>query len=309
LFDNTSPPTSSSAQLIEQYSYAKAPETNYSFSKKKDGMLEWFTDVSSLGLSNESLLSCVPTSTPTPYPTETPSPTGEPTQAPSPISLQEYQNIFISEVYPYPQSNEHEWIELYNDNDIQVSLEHWFIDDGENTGSAPKSFSFTMEPYSYAVVDIPSALFNNNGDVGRLLDSNKQEKDSMEYGKMTQGNSMGRILFSEDSYCEQASSKNTTNSTCFSEPSRLIPSQTTQNTVKLTQKITSPTKKLVNQPLQQTNTNTNFIKTTFSQQEGEILGTQTKEIPYTSPAPYLSFVSGSYSLLTIVSLFIKMKNA
>lgn len=309
LFNSTSPPTSSSAQLAEQYSYVKAPETHYSFSKKIDGGGEWFTDVSSLGLSNESLILCVPTETPLPTPTSAPSTTVEPTQTPSPTSEVQYHNIFISEVYPYPQSNEHEWIELYNNNDLQVDLVHWYIDDAENTGSAPKSFSLKIDPYTYAVVDISTSLFNNSGDVARLLDSDKNEKDSMEYGKMTQGKSMGRITFGEDSYCEQEQSKNTANSSCLSEPPQTVSSQSTQNTVKLTKKSISPTKKPVNQPPQQTNTGTNLMKTTSSKQEGEILGVQMKEIPHTSPTPYLTFVSFSYSLLTIASIFIKMKNA
>lgn len=304
LFNNTSPPTSSSAQLVELYSYTKAPEINYSFSKKIDGGGEWFTDVSSLGLSNESLILCVPTETSSPTPTTAPSPTVEPTYEPSPTSVVEYHNIFISEVYPYPQSNEHEWIELYNDNDIQVDLVRWYIDDVENIGSAPKSFSLKIDPYAYAVVDISTSLFNNSGDVARLLNSDKNEKDSMEYGNITQGNSLGRISFSEDSYCEQVSSKNNANSSCLSEPK---PTQIVSSLI--TKKINPTTKNQVNQPQQQTNTSANSTRAISSQQTGEVLGAQIKEMPPPSPTPYLSFISFSYSLLTIVSIFIKMKNA
>ncbi len=304
-------------ETLDIATYSGTFNSTKTFAKCPNGGNNWFVlNIPTKNSSNEIACQTL-TPTPTPYPTETPSPTPtaapspavEPTQSPSPTSVVEYHSIFISEVYPYPQSNEHEWIELYNGNDIQVDLVHWYIDDAENTGSAPKSFSFTIEPHSYAAVDISSALFNNSGDVARLLDGNKNEKDSMEYGKITQGNSMGRISFGEDSYCEQEPSKNTANSSCLSEPTQTVSSQSTQNTVKLTQKPISPTKKTVNQSLQQKNTSANFTKPTFSQQEGEILGIQTKEIPYVSPVPYLSFVSGSYSLLTIVSLFIKMKNA
>lgn len=303
LFDNTSPPTSSSAQLVEQYSYAKAPETHYSFSKKIDGGGEWFTDVSSLGLSNESLILCVPTEIPLPTPTTAPSPTVEPTQAPSPTSEVQYHNIFISEVYPYPQSNEHEWIELYNNNDLQVDLVHWYIDDAGNTGSAPKSFSLKIDPYTYTMVDISTSLFNNSGDVARLLDSDKNEKDSMEYGNITQGNSMGRISFSEDSYCEQTSSKNTANTSCLPGFIQQSPPQSIRVSTPFTQKIN------IAPPLRQINTSTNNVKTISFQKQGEVLGAQIKEIPPSSPTPYLTFVSFSYSLLTIASIFIKMKNA
>ena len=315
LFDNTSPPTSSSARLIEQYPYAKAPDANYSFSKNVDGGTEWQITHSSVGLSNESFLSCIPIPTSTPNPTETPlptspmspSPTFGPTQIPSPTSVIEYHNIFISEVFPYPQPNEHEWIELYNDNDIRVNLDNWYIDDGENTGSTPKIFSINIEPYSYAVVDLTSALFNNSGDVVRLLDNSKTEKDSMEYGKMPQGKSMARVSFSEDIFCEQETTKNMINIACLPEQNDRPSPIHTISPISV-QKISPTAKTNQNITLRTTGTQVNeSIKR--NQQEGEILGIQINGTKSKSPVPYLSGVSGLYSLLTIVSIFIKMKNA
>ncbi len=317
LFDNTSPPTSSSAKLVEQYLYPKAPDINFSFSKKMDGGTEWQTTSSSLGLFNEFLTSCIPTLTPTPSPTEIPIPTSttapspliEPTLAPSPTSLPDYLNIFISEVYPYPQTGEYEWVELYNGNSMQVNLDHWYIDDGENTGSAPKSFSRIIEANSYGFIDISSSLFNNSGDVVRLLDSDKNEKDGMEFTKMKQGKSMGRISFDEDSYCEQEPSKNSENSSCISiqTPS---PTSTPVRDVFLTSSKKIPVAKpLASQQPKKTGTSINVSLITPSPQKEEVLGAQVQNSVQTSPAPYLSFVSFSYSLLTIVSLFIKMKYA
>jgi len=319
LFNNTSPPTTSSAKLMESYSYSKAPDINYSFSKKIDGGIEWQTTPSSLGLTNTSLSSCVPTPTsiptpspseaPLPTPTNSPSPTNIPTPTSSPTPIIDYQNIYISEVYPYPNPDEDEWIELYNDNDIQVSLIRWYIDDGENMGSTPKLFSLTMGPYSYSSIDISSSLFNNSGDVARLLNTDKVEKDSMEYGKIKQGKSIGRISFSEDSFCEQEPSKNAANSSCFLEPSQPIPPQAAQNIVKPIQKVPTPTKKPNTQTIPKTNSFATPPLITTSPPEGEVLGIEIQQKNPSSPAPYLSFVSGSYSLLTIVSIFIKMKNA
>ena len=319
LFDNSAPPTTSSAKLIEQYLYSKAPDLNNSFSKKTDGGNEWQTLPSSLGLFNESFTSCIPTPTPTPLPTDNPTPipmtTSISSLSPSPYSLSptplpiDYQNIFISEVYPYPQTGEHEWIELYNDNDSQVNLNHWYIDDGENTGSAPKSFSLILEAYTYGVVDISSSLFNNSGDIVRLLNNDKSEKDSMEYGKITQGKSMARISFGEDSYCEQEQSKNTPNTVCILQPTPLKTTQSTQVTVKSIQKIIPTIKKAIIQTPNKINSFIPLSKTSSAPSKGEVLGVQITESPPLSPAPYLSFVSGSYSLLTIVSIFIKMKNA
>jgi hypothetical protein len=315
LFDSTSPPTSSSAQLIEHYSYTKAPDSNFSLSKNRDGGTEWQITNSSVGLSNESFLSCVPiptptlspTETPTPTSTITPSPTFEPTQSPSPTLIVEYNNIFISEIYPYPQSNEHEWIELYNDNDTQVNLDHWYIDDGENTGSTPKSFSMIIGPYSYAIIDLTSALFNNGGDVVRILDNGKNEKDSMEYGKISQGKSMARISFTEDNFCEQEVTKNTLNIACVPEQKEHS-SPINKTSPVLVQKISPTAKMNQNITLRITGTQVNeSIKR--NQQEGEILGIQINGTKSKSPVPFLSSVSGLYSLLTIVSIFIRMKNA
>lgn len=320
LFDNTAPPTSSSAKLIEQYSYTKSPEINYSFSKKTDGGVEWQMTSSSLGMLNESLLSCIPTPSPTSFPSETPTPiptipltpTLEPTQTPAPTSKIDYQNVYISEVYPYPRTGEKEWIEIYNGNNFQINLDHWYIDDSENSGSTPKSFTLLLDPLTYGVLDMSSSLFNNDGDVVRLLNGEKIEKDSMEYGKITQGKSIGRISFEEDSYCEQEPSKNTINSLCLLEegsPAVLQPNSSIQKT-SITQKTIIPTKKIQNQPQINTNMiNETSVKETNINQKGEVLSAQTQNSPNTSPVPHLSFVSFSYSLLTIVSVFIKMKNA
>ncbi|MCX6730884.1 MAG: lamin tail domain-containing protein [Candidatus Roizmanbacteria bacterium] len=320
LFDNTHPPTSPSAKLIEQYPYTKAPDINYSFSKKRDGGTEWQTATSSLGQLNESPLSCIPTLSPTPLPTETPkplptivlTPTSEPTQTPTPTpTMIDYQNIFISEIYPYPQTGEKEWIEIYNGNDIQVNLKNWYIDDIENGGSTPKTFEQIVDPYSYSVIELSSSLFNNDGDSVRLLDMNKNEKDSMEYGKISQGKSMGRISFSEDAYCEQDQSKNVQNVSCSSDQTHLSYEQNTKmNLVLSTQKTPSPTVKITNQIQKLTDTyltNSNS-KMSNLKNEGEVLGVSIKETN-TPRTIYLSFVSFSYSLLTIVSVFIKMKNA
>jgi len=319
LFDNTGAPTTSSAKLIEQYSYAKAPDANYSFSKKIDGGTEWQINTSSLGMFNETLFSCIPTPTSTPSPTEppsptiapTPSPTNQPTQVPSSTPSIEYLNIYISEIYPYPQSSENEWVELYNDNEIQVDLNHWYIDDGENTGSAPKSFSLTIEPHMYAVVEISSSLFNNSGDVVRLLNNSKLEKDGMEFGKIAQGKSMGRISFSEDSYCEQESSKNSPNYSCLSAPVLSTPPQSPPITAKTSPKKTPTTKTPLNfnSLSQKIKASINSSSASPIPSEGEVLGIQVKESSPISPTPYFSFVSFSYSLLTIVSVLFKIKNA
>jgi len=317
LFDNTAPPTSTSAKLVEQYSYTKAPDANYSFSKKKDGGMEWQTISSSLGLLNESLQSCIPSPTPTLVPTNIPSPmplpptaTPLPTQASSPTPIQNIQNIYISEVYPYPLSGEQEWVELYNANDSQIFLDHWYIDDVENGGSAPKSFSLTLDPHSYNTIALTSSMFNNDGDSVRLLDSLKIEKDSTEYGSISQGKSWGRISFSDDTFCEQEPTKNSINSACIKISSPIVSTSLTSSSLMALPKKT-PTDKISIpvQQLQKTGIQTTKQSTIPFPSQGAVLAAETSQNNPPSPTPYLSFISFSYSLLTIVSICIKMRYA
>ncbi len=164
----------------------------------------------------------LPSPTPTiviPTPTEnlifSPSPTIQSTPTPS-LNLISYENIFISEVMVNPSNGEKEWIEVYNNNDFSVDIIDWFIDDVENSGGSPKKFSLSILPKSYAIVELAISIFNNDGDVVRLLDFNKVEKDGFEYQGSEKGKSWGRINFESDSFCLQEPSKNQANNLCLS---------------------------------------------------------------------------------------------
>jgi len=313
LINNSNPPTTTSAILIDSYQYSKAPDVGYSFSRNSNN--EWETSTSSLGLMNDTHVSCIPTPTPTiePTPTEIETPTlsqeapSTPTPSPTPIPSIDYAAIFISEVFPYPNVGGNEWVELYNANDFPVNLVEWYVDDMENNGGTPRRFSLTINPHEYKTIELSSALFNNTGDSVRLLNSEKQEKDSMEYGKVTRGNSIGRISFDEDAYCEQTPTPNNQNAVCLEEREDSSPTHAPISTVQPTKKIVySPTiskidgaKSVTYKQFASTNNN-----------EGDVLGeATTQRNSGTSPIPYLSGVSFSYSALTIVSLFIKMRNA
>lgn len=319
LFNSLYVPTTSSAILIDSYQYTKAPDSGYSFSRKIDG--KWEMAPSSLGLSNDMSISCIPSPTPTPEPTLTPPPTStpEPTQTPTatpPIATPapqpslDYSNIYISEIFPYPEVGENEWIEIYNSNEISVELIDWYIDDGENTGGTPKRFSLSLAPYEYKSIEISTSLFNNAGDVVRLLNTEKKEKESMEYGKITRGKSIGRVSFEEDGFCEQEPSQNSQNNSCIEQSPSPIP------TLVPTHKPTSPTasKKysllssnvLMAQPAPK---KINYRQAPIPIFTGQVLGDETSVNHHSSPIPYLSGISFSYSALTIVSIFIKMKNA
>lgn len=312
LINNSNPPTTASAILIDSYHYSMAPDIGYSFGRKLDNA--WEVLSSSLGLSNDTFLSCIPSPTPTPEPTPTevvstisPDPTQIPTPTPTPIPPVDHNNIFLSEVFPYPNVGNNEWVELYNANSYSVDLIDWYIDDTENSGGAPKRFSLSMNQYEYKSIEIATSLFNNIGDTVRLLNSEKQEKDSMEYGKITRGNSIGRISFDENIYCEQSPSQDVQNNICIEEtvsptsapkPTIIKPSKSSLSSSSVTPIKTSIEKTF------QTISNRQLLP------QEEVLGEMTtNNNDAASPVPYLSGVSFSYSALTIVSLFIKIKNA
>ena len=158
----------------------------------------------------------IPTQTPTLVPTSTPpilSPSAPPylpiSSSPPPVS-----NIYITELLPFPD-NSNEWIELYNNNEYEVVLNSWFIDDGEDSGSSPKIFSITIPGKSYRVVDLSTPIFNNNGDIVRLLDANVNEKDSFTYTTTSRGQSIGRNDILNHATCIQVPSKGSTNNSCL----------------------------------------------------------------------------------------------
>lgn len=312
LFTNTTIPTSSSAALVDSYAYLKAPESGYSFARSPYG--EWSVDASTFGLANDTLFSCLapPTPTPEPPPTLTPTmtiaptPTSQVTNAPTTLTLPDYDNIYLSEIHPFPLAGSPEWVELYNGNGEQVTLIDWYMDDGENIGGSPKRFSLTLNAYQYGAIDISSSLFNNTGDTLRLLNAQKIEKQSMEFGKIMQGNSMARASFDDDEYCEQTSSKNAPNMDCVVPTSRpsLTPKSTSSTKNQSVQKPTTPKPQVKKTISSSSYTKNNSVQPT---PEGVVLGIADEPSP--SPVPYLSGVSASYSVLTIVSLFIRMRNA
>lgn len=123
-------------------------------------------------------------------------------------------NIFISEVYPYPD-NENEWIELYNHNNFTVTLNSWYLDDEINLGSSPYVFTSTICEYCYQTIEIPVSMFNNAGDTVTLLNSQQQIQDTIQFAQATKGKSYGKTNPIEDFVCLLNPSKNTKNNSCL----------------------------------------------------------------------------------------------
>lgn len=261
-----------------------------------------------------------PTATPTPSspvlisPTiiMTPIITTAPSPTTPPVS---YDKIYLSEVMVNPDVGQKEWVEIYNDNDFDVVLTNWFIDDLENAGSTPKLFTLNIKAKGYAVFDLTSSIFNNDGDSVRLLDFNKKELDSFEYATSQKGKSLGRVSFDNDSFCLQEPTKGLPNAPCLNSTSKISTSTSQIHYQPSTHKIPSPT--IVN-PFIATSDDTNLISPDENNFPpvvneapiGQVLGEQTDSSERDDSkalAKSLSFASASYSLLTIVSLLLRIK--
>ena len=330
LFDTSYPPTATNASLIDSYAYKSSPGTNKSFFRSPDGENNWISGTSTLGQYNLNGQNCIitPTITPSPYPTSTITPsiipsltptiqpsTIFPSINPTPIS---YDNVYISEVMVYPESGQSEWIELYNGNDFSVSLNNWYIDDIENGGSTPKQFSQQIIAKGYAVITFSSSLFNNDQDNVRLLDFNKIQKDGFEYQSPRQGKSLGRISFDYETFCEEEASYGVASTLCISPTVKTKPTESSSISS------TAKTKEVKKQDIQKTDNSFqafSSIPSTYITNKSpvimsNVLGATTIEKntkTQTQSSKYLinhfSFLSFSYSILTIVSVLIRMKNA
>lgn len=143
----------------------------------------------------------------------TPTPVFTPTYLPTPTIQNSIHNIFISEAMVYPNTNDNEWVELYNNNDYPVTLIDWFIDDTAEGGASPKKITVTLLPHEYVSIDLTSSVFNNSGDDVRLLYANGEVADSFSYEDSVKDTSIGTN--NSNSFCTQKPSKNKANYSCL----------------------------------------------------------------------------------------------
>ena len=252
-----------------------------------------------------------PTVTESPTTTNVP-PTPTPTTSGEDFS---YDNLYISEVMPAPSPGNPEWIEIYNANDFDVILVDWYIDDSANGGTTPKKISVNIPKKSYITIDFSASLFNNAGDSARLLDSSEIEKDYINYGEAETDYSFGRNDFSNHTVCVQLPTKAATNGTCIQvdeEPEQTTVTPTHVQSVSPTKFIT---KKITPHALHnyyddfKSNTKIpalkNFDKQKVDAVLGETISIHNNSKPR-SPVTHLAFLSMSYSILSIISLFVKI---
>lgn len=326
LFDSTVPPTSSSASIKDSYSYSKAPSIGLSFSRLPDGGDVWIATSSSIGFFNVNpTISCIRT-LPTSTPTNTPSPT--PTLTPTP-----YPNLILSEIYPYPLSTEKEWVEIYNPNTVQVSVEGWNVDDGENAGSSPQKLSGSISPLSFLSFELNVSLYNNDGDVVRLLNPEGKEVAKTSYSDIGQSQSWSLQKNGND-YCQTLATKNVVNSECIPhetptptasqpnvepspQPDALVLGATTQeDAFDGQQEETAPPEDPLSwSEIHESHSENNLYSETSVSQMGTINtkivedNMENRSTPeQTALLKSLSFSSFSFSLISLLSLVLKIKS-
>lgn len=296
-------------QTIEIATYSGSFDSEHSYVRCPDGSGSFFKIIfPSKNFSNES--ACI---------LLTPTPTLIPTAAPTPtLSSSSYSSIFISEVMVNPETGETEWIELFNDNNFEVSLADWYIDDIENGGSSAKIFSLTIDAKGYAIIELNSSIFNNDGDSVRLLDTSNALKDNFDYEESEKGKSLGRLSFDSNEYCIQETTKGTINGGCIIIILTTKPSNPTPTKKITPTKRTTPTKSARITKASNTRTsstprsnNSKLTNIKNSQTDGQILGAESEirlnRKSQKSLSRSLSFASFSYSILTIISIFTRMK--
>ncbi len=323
-------------EIIETATYSGTFTSDKTFAKCPDDTGSWYalTTITKNSSNETACLVLTPTITLTPSPTtELPTPTLQPIPTPSytsevlevtptvqtptltnqPLT---YDNIYISEVMVNPESGQKEWVELFNDNDFSISIDNWYIDDLENAGAAPKIFSLNINGKSYEVHQLTSSVFNNDGDHVRLLDFNKNLKDSFEYSKSLQGKTWGRADFNNDNFCLQEPSKSLVNNPCINPTP--VPTSIVEPTKKQLLVDKKPTisykQRIINnlpaKPEQVSSLRWQAGHQSSTNNPPQVLGINTSNqpsSPSTNTVKGFSLISFSYSLLTIASVLIKMK--
>lgn len=191
-------------ELVDIATYSGSFNAEKSAGRCPDGMVGLLIlHVLTKGLTNNP--GCPVSPTPAPVPTVVPEVTK---------NIVTYDNIHLSEAMPNPEEGK-EWVEIYNGNSFPISLVDWYIDDIENGGATPKKFSLDIPANGFAVIELISAIFNNDGDTVRLLDTDKKEKDSFEYGRSEKGRSLSRQnLGDEPVWCTTGPSPHQPNHPC-----------------------------------------------------------------------------------------------
>lgn len=101
------------------------------------------------------------------------------------------QVILINEIFANPENEDEEFIELYNNSDLEVDLSNWKISDLVKT----HVLSDSILPKSYLVLDktMTGIALNNSSETVTLFDQTDNTIDSFSYDITIEGKSWSRV--------------------------------------------------------------------------------------------------------------------
>lgn len=106
--------------------------------------------------------------------------------------------VVISEVYPNPNNEELEWVELFNQSDQDIYLKDWQLWDELSKPSLIKQFTDeTITANHYLVIELKSVL-NNSGDSVILYNDQQEIQNSLTYSDSEKGLSWSRNLVTNE---------------------------------------------------------------------------------------------------------------
>jgi len=129
----------------------------------------------------------------------------------------------MTEIYPAPMTGGSEAIEIYNPTNTDILLGNWLLDDGADTGGSPITLDLLLPAQKVTVFTLDKNLFNNDGDIVRLINSEGAVIDSMTYTSTPLDRSWTRQkLEKSSSYCLAYSTLGTISTTCVNTTQKNI---------------------------------------------------------------------------------------
>ncbi|NCO12033.1 MAG: hypothetical protein COZ34_01220 [Candidatus Pacebacteria bacterium CG_4_10_14_3_um_filter_34_15] len=110
-----------------------------------------------------------------------------------------FASPIINEIYPKPNAEEKEWVEIYNDSSEIIDLSGWILMDKLSAPSIIFQFNqilddkLEMKPLTYLVIEIENNKLNNTADGVLLINSLGETIDQFEYSSSEQGKSFSLI--------------------------------------------------------------------------------------------------------------------
>lgn len=110
-----------------------------------------------------------------------------------------FASPIINEVYPKPNADEKEWVEIYNDSLEIIDLSGWILMDKLSTPSIIFQFNenlenWQIEPLEFLVIEIENSKLNNTADGIILINDLGETIDQLDYVNSELGMSFSVIL-------------------------------------------------------------------------------------------------------------------